>query len=931
MEEIMDICRTACICLMINCCIIAAASPESFIERTIFPTLEDGVDARPSPVTHISGKSTSFAVTTANNLKYNVVIPSDTNCTLSFRSSSMPDIEIRDLSGAPLPLSINTENDRHNVRFASGKQISEYAVNVSTKDKEIVLDEIKIVLSLRDSNRNGISDLVEGMMSSDARTAVKTEPISKDPHSSFFYSDYFHPGMATGTDAIILYYIGKTMNPYVYSTWRDKGYAPQMVLHSRYAGTDVPPKDADVQTDRDGRKIGVSFASKGAELKWIEVGPIDPDFEKKMEAKYGPNLTISYDYYHVPSEGRSGLAEGHYSRPMSMNLYGAGFDEPDYWSRSGYSQVFKDEWQKYYGSPWQAPHSNIDNRYKAEKLKAIMERRHIETILAGMKKLDPSVKTILEMHSQMNSQMGGFTAAYHDLTMIPALQEVVAEVWMGTSQIPTPLAGKREPRIFELGYLEYSSFHHLLRGTGKKLWFMMDPKEDMPGRAEAEYHNSFIENLLASMMFPQIDDYIPIIWPNRIYGQVSKEYETIINTVTGALCDFWQYRNGKLKSGSKGIATFISDSMGRQTSDPHPSNFDGLFGLTLPLVCKGVPVEILSLDRTAEPGYLDKFKVLLLTYEYLKPDKPEMNKAIAEWCRSGGTLVFLNKVDPYCEVKESWWRKAGYASPAEHLFEQFSIDIRGAKSIRTGDKTTELISSAKPFVSCSVPAEYAITPSPAPSGGVELLNTSDNPIVWSSGAGNGTIIYAGLPASFLSSSEDGSRLLEYITAYSMKKAGSRYTEQPYYQMDRGPFTAIRTLNKEYKLKGTYVDLLTPNLKVLVDPVIEPDACSFLRRFRPGNRSLPRIMAASGRVRATVESKKHTSAFVQTPSMTNGVVRLWKGNRDLKQAQVHTDRGEELAVDYKIEGDTIMLRYPNDSDGVVVRVDWEGEMDPSNPE
>ncbi|MHB1456348.1 MAG: hypothetical protein ACYC0V_05470, partial [Armatimonadota bacterium] len=739
----MDICRTACICLMMNCCIIAAAASEGYIERTIFPTLEDGVDARPSPVTHTSGKNTSFTVTAVNNMKYNLIIPPDTTCRLSFKSPITPDVKIQDASGGLLSISVSSQNTKHDVQFTSGKQISEYTVEISTKDKDVALDEIKIVLLLKDGNRNDISDFVESLMSSDTHSRVKPEPVPDEPHSSFFYADYFCPEMASGTDAIILYYFGKTMNPYVYSTWRDKGYAPQAMLHSRYAGEDVPPKDEDVQTDRDGRRIGVSFASKGAELKWIEVGPIDPDFQKKMEAKYGPNLTISYDYYHVPSEKRSALAEGHYSRPMSVGLYGAGFDEPDYWSRSGYSQVFKDEWQKYYSSPWQAPHLNIDNRYKAEKLKAIMERRHIETILAGMKKLDPSVKTILEMHSQINSQIGGFTAAYHDLTMIPALQEVVAEVWMGTSQIPTPLAGKREPRIFELGYLEYSSFYHLLRDTGKKLWFMMDPKEDMPGRAEAEYHNSFIQNLLASLMFPQIDDYIPLIWPNRIYGQVSKEYETIINTVTGSICDFWQYRNGKLKSGSKGIATFVSDSMGRQTTDPYPSSFGGLFGLTLPLVCKGVPVEILSLDRAAEPGYLDKFKVLLLTYEYLKPDKPEMNKAIAEWCRKGGSLIFFNKVDQYCEVKDSWWKKAGYASPAEHLFEQLGIDIRGIKQLKVKGETIKLMSSGKQSASYDVPSAYTITSSPAPSGSDTLLNADENPAIWASSIGEGTVIYAG--------------------------------------------------------------------------------------------------------------------------------------------------------------------------------------------
>ncbi|MHB1456349.1 MAG: hypothetical protein ACYC0V_05475, partial [Armatimonadota bacterium] len=178
------------------------------------------------------------------------------------------------------------------------------------------------------------------------------------------------------------------------------------------------------------------------------------------------------------------------------------------------------------------------------------------------------------------------------------------------------------------------------------------------------------------------------------------------------------------------------------------------------------------------------------------------------------------------------------------------------------------------------------------------------------------------PAIYFSSSEDGSKLLQYLATYSMKKAGTRYVEQPYYLMERGPFTAIRTLSKEHQLKGIYVDLLTPNLKVITDPVIPLNTCAFLMKFTVKNDDTPRIMTASGRMRAVIESKKRTSVFVQAPSATNGVVRLWKGDRIFKQARVYTDRGESLAVDYRIESDTIMLRYPNDSDGVVVSVDWE---------
>ena len=76
----------------------------------------------------------------------------------------------------------------------------------------------------------------------------------------------------------------------------------------------------------------------------------------------------------------------------------------------------------------------------------------------------------------------------------------------------------------------------------------------------------------------------------------------------------------------------------------------------------------------AEAGYLDGFRFLVLSYEMMKPVSPDIHLSLAEWVRSGGCLIYVGDgSDPFHAVC-SWWRDAGYAHPAQHLFALLDID-----------------------------------------------------------------------------------------------------------------------------------------------------------------------------------------------------------------------------------------------------------------
>ena len=110
-------------------------------------------------------------------------------------------------------------------------------------------------------------------------------------------------------------------------------------------------------------------------------------------------------------------------------------------------------------------------------------------------------------------------------------------------------------------------------------------------------------------------------------------------------------------SGTRGIGVLVSDTMMFQRADPNPSdpNLGSFYGLAMPLLKRGIPVEPVQIESATSPGFLDRYRLLLLTYEGQKPPTPAFHEALGQWVRAGGALVVLdNDRDPYCAVRE-WW------------------------------------------------------------------------------------------------------------------------------------------------------------------------------------------------------------------------------------------------------------------------------------
>ncbi|WP_195575821.1 hypothetical protein [Paenibacillus sp. 1001270B_150601_E10] len=258
------------------------------------------------------------------------------------------------------------------------------------------------------------------------------------------------------------------------------------------------------------------------------------------------------------------------------------------------------------------------------------------------------------------------------------------------------------------------------------------------------------------------------------------------------------------------------DEETRFASEMEHITWDGFFGLAMPLLKQGYPVRPVQLDNVRRiPHYLTSYQVLLLSYEYMKPETMDLHYGLAQWVQSGGILLYIGDgCDPYHSVRE-WWNKgeSPYESPAHHLFETLGLDL---KALSEANKST-LHSVGK--------------------GGVICLHES--------------------PAAFTRSAEDAARLVRHVAEGWTWKHGSGEGLEPSHALvaKRGPYLIAAVLEESVSeeplvLQGRFVNLFDGNLSAVTEWTVAPGEQALLydlNEVNPHEASEPVLVAAAGRV------------------------------------------------------------------------------------
>ncbi|HNQ87080.1 MAG TPA: hypothetical protein PKM73_00445 [Verrucomicrobiota bacterium] len=488
------------------------------------------------------------------------------------------------------------------------------------------------------------------------------DPAQALERTCFQTSQPYSDAINLRSDVAIVYGIDPGL-PGRIRTWRDRGYRIHVMtgvswgnyqdyLYGRFDGVN---HEDEAQTDRAGNKI-----SHGGDV-----------------------------YYMCPAANFGAYLSTGVQRALDAGAEAVHLEEPEFWVRAGYSAGFRREWRAFYGEDWQPPHGSVDAQWRASKLKYHLYRRALEEVFRHVQtenqRTGRNVRCYVPTHSLLNYAHWRIVSPESSLARLTGCDGYIAQVWTGTARTPNQYRGRLAERTFETAFLEYGAMQNLVRATGRTIWYLNDPVEDNPNHDWEDYRRNWESTLVASLLQPEVWQYEVAPWPERVFGGrypspgkpdqregIPPAYATELQTVFHALHRLPHTRAAWDESSPR-VGLLVSDSLMFQRGDPAPGDphLGHVYGLALPLLKRGIPLDPVQLENAPLPKALDPYKVLLLSYHGQKPLAPDIHTALAAWVRHGGTLVFIDDdSDPYNTVRD-WWNDHGQTRriPRQHLFE----------------------------------------------------------------------------------------------------------------------------------------------------------------------------------------------------------------------------------------------------------------------
>lgn len=660
------------------------------------------------------------------------------------------------------------------------------------------------------------------------------------------------------SDVAIVYGIDTGL-PQRIETWRQRGYRIHVMtgvawgqyqdyLYGRFDGVN---HEDEAQTDREGHKI-----SHGGDVYYMCPG-----------TNYGKFLAVGVQ------------------RALDAGAEAIHLEEPEFWDRGGYSEGFKREWRNYYHEDWQPPHSSVDARWRASKLKYFLYRRALQQVFDHVQEYNRRtgrhVRCYVPTHSLLNYAQWCIVSPQSSLALLRGCDGYIAQVWTGTSRTPNRFRGEVRSRTFETAFLEYGAMQNLVRATGRSVWYLNDPIEDNPNHDWTDYRVNWESTMVASLFQPEVWQFEVAPWPERVFGgryprsapradrqPMPPAYATEVQTVINTLNDLRQERV-EWDCGTPGIGVLVSDSLMFQRGEPTPSDphLGNVYGLAMPLLKRGLPVTPVQLENVTVTNYLNGFRVLLLSYDGQKPLSPAVHAPLAEWVKRGGVLVVCDAdADPYLRVRE-WWNSGErrFTTPREHLFAELGLDASIA-----ADKL------------------HAVG-----KGGVIWLRER--------------------PADCAASAAGAVRVVE-ATRTAARAAGLKWHETNYLLLRRGPYVIGAGLDesidaKPRALRGRFVNLFDPELRVRTEVVLEAGTRVFLLDLDAVRGRKPQVLASACKALPKDESRTRLVYTVEGVGQTPALVLL---------AAPSAPRAVSLAgtplktFDYSKRERLLWIRFENDA-------------------
>ena len=622
---------------------------------------------------------------------------------------------------------------------------------------------------------------------------------------------------------------------------------------------------------------------------------IDTHLEEGQRDRDGNEIAHGYMIpYIVPTESFIRyMQETQIKRVIDAGITSIYLEEPEFWMRAGYSDAFKKEWQNYYRFPWRPQHESPENTYLSNKLKYHLYYNALDKIFSFAKEYGKSkgldIKCYVPTHSLINYTAWQIVSPEASLASLDCVDGYIAQVWTGTSREPNYYNGVKKERVFENAFLEYGCMKSMTAPLNRRTYFLTDPIEDR-ARDWQDYKRNYQATFAAQLMYPDVDTYEVMPWPDRIYQglyevsgtnrkeRISRDYSTQMQVMINSLNDI--RTSDERISGTHGIGVLMANSMMFQRFPNHNGyddpQFSSFYGQTLPLLKRGIPVELVHMENTPFKETFNDLQVLVMSYSNMKPMKPEYHTYLADWVKKGGVLIYCGEdIDPYQTVLE-WWNTEGnqYDAPSEHLFEQMGMQRK-------------------------------------PEDGT-----------YRCGKGK-VIVIREDPKHFVLQADNDKKYIETVASAYTHRTKKDIEYKNNFVVERGPYLVASVLDESVSdapltLSGLFIDLFDKDLPVLTQKRIFPGEQGYLYNVeKVKSKKKAKVLCGASRIYDERQTKKCYSFVAKSPLHTTNVSRALL---PAKPVRVEVN-GMNVQPEWDERSRTILLRFENNPDGVNVRIEW----------
>lgn len=713
----------------------------------------------------------------------------------------------------------------------------------------------------------------------------------------------------------------------VYSTedrgWKDQGYTmAAMQMMNKADGNEYHnehPEDLQIQAD--GR--GIYGTEPGAGRPWDDI------IDESSRNSYQSQEFIDWQ------KARMTKMVNDFDPQMVV------YEEPEYFRRGLYGDGYKELWKERYGIDWVDPISNPQAVMMSQRLNVELECNAINQLSDHYKSLNPNGLFGIAAHSHFNYRAHDIAAGLYSMAATGKVDAIIGQAWSDTIKHSFLYNGQQIVNPFMLGYLEYATYIDAAVENDTQLFALIDPMSDERQiHTEEQLRTLYRNQVVSSLMHSEISRWENGIWPDRAFRDVSGDYKTEQLAVYNALNDV-AGKDYTLTAGTPGVTYLLSDTFTWEiegdnwVQDPKQS----YYGVAMPLIDDGIPLEVGAMEYIKTAEDLAGVSLLIVSYDSMKPMSEQVNEAIADWVKQGGTLLYVGGNDAYTGVESEWWNEAGKGgSPYNNLLSHLGLTQVTAEPF----EGLAMLEYAGPDSKASlfegktglINDAFGYTASYGGEGFTTLLATDvGDPLAIEAQVGEGHFLSVGLPGYYFASTQQGAEWMKAICEYAMQYTGYRYVSSPVMRVDRGNYTAVQALSGDYTLEGTYVNLFDSTLPVVTNPVVEEGTCGLFCRVEATDGTPTAAFFGGALQGEVVQTPERTTLSLTGPSNSVSSIRLLGGGKVPAQVSASIG-GQEYAnilSQWNNATNSLLVELSNSTHQPVdIVIDWTDGEKPDDP-